>query len=285
MIIYADELILKNFLMSYLILIVVGEILSLKYRKRDLIFGSLVASVITLLANIYEINNNIFARTITICLMTFISFKPKEGRNFIVELAFILGVTFLIGGIMNSSINNSYEIIICGVISIVAFKKYNDYYKKKKWKIRNQYKLKFEIEHKNIELNAFLDTGNFLTTNLKGEPVIVISKESLKDKVSDKILNLLMKGEIGDLSFSILKNIRPINYLVLNEEMKMTYGLKVKNVKVENENKTIIQNAVIVLSENKIKESDAIIGINLLEGGMESGNVINIETKSKEIVY
>lgn len=284
MVIYADELFFKNFLMSYLILVIVGEILYKKYRKRDLIFGSIVASLITVIAIIYEIDNNILTRAITISLMSLIGFKSKEIKSFIIEVAFLLAITFLIGGVMNSNIDNSYEIVFCGVISVIALKKYNDYYKKKKWKIRNQYKLKFEIESRKIELNAFLDTGNFLSTNFKDESVIVISKDALKGKVSNQILDLLQNGEIGTLSFSVLKNIRPINYLVLNEDTKMLYGLKVKNIKIENENNTIIRDAIIVLSKNNIKESEALIGISLLEGGMESGNFVNFKTESKEIV-
>ena len=284
MIIYADELFLKNFLMSYLILIIVGEILSKKYKKRNLLCGSLIASLITIVAVIYDVDNNILTRAITISLMVIIGFKTKESKKFIIEITFILAITFLIGGVMSSSINNSYEIVICGVISVLALKKYNDYYKKKKWKIRNQYKLTFQIENKEIKLNAFLDTGNFLSTNLKDESVIVISKEALKNKVSDKILYLLQNGEIGDLSFSVLKNIRPIIYSVLNEEDKMLYGLKVKDMRIESENNTIIRDAVIVLSKNNIKESQAIIGIGLLEGGIESGDSINVKEKSKEII-
>ena len=256
----------------------------MKYRKRDLVFGSLLASLITLIAVIFEVDNNILTRGITISLMTIISFKPKKVKIFLIELTFVLGITFLIGGAINSNINNFLEIIVCGIISVLALKKYNDYYKKKKWKARNRYRLKFKIENVLFELNAFLDTGNFLTTNLKEEPVIVISKEVVEDKISNELMNLFLNGEIQNLNFSVLKNIRPINYILINEEMKMTYGLKVKNIKIQSESCEIIRDAIIILSENKIKESDAIIGISLLEGGMESGNVINFKAKSKEII-
>ena len=61
-------------------------------------------------------------------------------------------------------------------------------------------------------------------------------------------------------------------------------SVKVKNINIKNESCEMIRDAVIVLSENKIKESEAIIGISLLEGGMESGNAINIKKKSKETI-
>lgn len=284
MIIYADEVFIKNFVMTYLILLIVGEILNLKYKKRNLMLGSVVASLITLIAIIYKIDNNFLTRVLTILTMSKMSFKTKESKDFLVICTFILLVTFLIGGVITSNINNILEIIICGTISIIAIKKYIEYYKKKKWNIRNQYKLSFNIENNLIELNAFLDTGNFLTSNLKDESVIIISKEALKDKVPFEIVNLLLNGEIGNLKFNILKNIRPINYGVLNEETKFAYGLKVKNIKIKSENCEIVRDAVIILSKNKIKESEAIIGISLLEGGIESGDIMDVKTKSKEII-
>ena len=225
MVVYADELIIKNFIMSYLILTIVGDILNFKYKKTNLIIGSFVATIITLIAVIYGKEDSFLIKAIIISLMSIIAFKPKQIRMFIVS------ITFLIGGIVNSNIKNVFEIVICGIICIIAFKEYTKYYKQKKWKTRNEYKLEFEIENNKIDVKAFLDTGNFLTTNIKDEPVIVISKDALQEKVSKKIMNLLLNGEIENLSFSVLKNIRPVNYLVLNEGMKMTYGLKVKNVR------------------------------------------------------
>ena len=284
MIIYADELLIKNFIMTYLILIITGEILCKKYRKRDLICGSIIASIITLISIIYDIENNIILKAIILSIIVSISFKQQKIKEFIIEVTFILAITFLIGGVLESSLNNYYEIIICGVISIVSMKKYNEYYKKKKWKIRNQYKLTLEVENKKIELKAFLDTGNFLSTNIKNESVIVISKEAIKNKISSQILNLLEKGEIGELPFYIFKNIRTINYSVLNTEIKMMYGLKVKDIKIESENCSIVCDAVIVLSQNIIKESEALIGISLLEGGFENGNHVYVKAKSKEII-
>lgn len=284
MIIYADEFLLKNILMTYLILSIVGEMIYSNYKKRRLLLGSILSSVITLFSIIYEMDDSLLTKIITLSTMVLISFSPQEHKVFLIEIVFICLITFLIGGIMNSSINNSFEVIVFGIISVIALKNYNDYYKKKKWKTRNLYKLKFKIENDEIELNAFLDTGNFLTTDFKNESVIIITKEALKNKISNKIYNLLENGEIENLNFNTLKNIRSINYSVLNEKIKTMYGLKINNIRIQSENMKIIRNAVIALSKNKIKESDAIIGMSLLEGGMEIGDTFYAKTKSQEII-
>lgn len=284
MIIYADEFLLKNILMTYLILSIVGEMIYSNYKKRRLLLGSILSSVITLFSIIYEMDDRLLTKIITLSTMVLISFSPQEHKVFLIEIVFICLITFLIGGVMTSNINNSFEVIVFGIISVIALKNYNDYYKKKKWKIRNLYKLKFKIENDEIELNAFLDTGNFLTTDFKNESVIIITKEALKNKISNKIYNLLENGEIENLNFNTLKNIRSINYSVLNEKIKTMYGLKINNIRIQSENMKIIRNAVIALSKNKIKESDAIIGMSLLEGGMEIGDTFYAKTKNQEII-
>ena len=282
MIIYADELFIKNFVMSYLILVISFLILSKKYKKRNLIISSLISSIITLFAVIYEIDNSIITRIVTITLMVKISFNPKDIKDFIIELATILVITFLIGGVIKSSIKNSYEIIICGALCVIALKKYSDYYKQKKWKIRNKYKIEFELENKKIILDAFLDTGNFLKTNVKGEPVVVISKDKIFQSLSKSFQKYLITGKIEDTK--IIKNIRFINYTVLNEQTKMIYGLKINDMKIKTENYELKRDAVIVLSQKSIKECDAIFGLSLLEGGLENGDSAYAKTESEEFV-
>lgn len=64
----------------------------------------------------------------------------------------------------------------------------------------------------------------------------------------------------------------------------MMYGLKIKEVIIHYENVTMIREAIIALSNTKISDADALIGINLLEGGFENGYVAYNQTKSKKII-
>lgn len=271
MIIYADEFIFINFLMSFFVLLAVSKILSIKHRKLDLFLASTICSFLTLFAVIYEIDNNFFVRVITIVSANYIAFKEKKIDKFLIEITVVIGITFFIGGILNSKIKSVLEIIICMLISFLSYKKYNNFYKQKKWRVRNKYNLKFEIENENIEAKVFLDTGNTLETKY-GEPVIIL----FKNKLPKNIVQLLKTGK--------LQKTREIRYKTINETDKITYGLKVENIKIKNDECEIIRDAVIMLSENKIKESDGLIGINLLEGGMNSGDAFNFKAKSKEII-
>lgn len=284
MIIYADELILKNFVMTYLILLAVKSILKLTAKRIKQVVGAILASVCTLIAVIYEIENNIIVRISIISLLILISYSPKSFKIFFMETCLTLAITFLIGGVMSANINNLLEIVLCGIFSIISAKEYNEYYKNRKWQIRNNYDIELKIKGKILKLKALLDTGNFLKTSFENEPVIIISQNLVKDKIPEEIFKLLEEGDYKNIDFETLKNVRLINYDVLNKGNNICYGLKVRNVKILKEDCEIINDAVIMLSKNKIKNSDAIIGINLLEGRIENGNSFNIETKSKEIV-
>mgnify|MGYP003302990960 CR=1 FL=1 len=57
-----------------------------------------------------------------------------------------------------------------------------------------------------IELNAFLDTGNFLATNLKNEPVIVVSKEFIK-------IDLIVFTKKTDANASVIFSGTPLGYM------------------------------------------------------------------------
>ena len=46
----------------------------------------------------------------------------------------------------------------------------------------------------------------------------------------------------------------------------------------------MIREAIIALSNTKISDADALIGINLLEGGFENGHVAYNHTKSEKII-
>lgn len=169
-------------------------------------------------------------------------------------------------------------------ISILGVKKYSEYCKMKRWKIRNTYKIKFKLENKTVILNAFLDTGNMLKEMLSGESVIVVSEKSIEKFISKKIIVALMHGNFENIDFSILKNIRPIVYSGIDATEKIMYGIKIKNIEIFTGETKIINDAIIVISNIEILNADALIGIGLLEGGYQSGDYNDIKTKDHKFV-
>ncbi len=284
MIIYLDELFLKNFVMTYFITMIAGEILHVANKPIRLFWGSLLSTCVTILMIIYNLESYFVSRAITITLLIVVSFYPKKMKEFLIEMVTILTITFLIGGIVKSELKNIYEIIIVGVLTLLGIKKYNELFKKKKWKVRNKYVVTFSLENKEIILNAYLDTGNFLVSSLLNEPVIVIAEEAARENFSREVFELLESGEISNLKFSTIKNIRPIFSNTINEAKGLSYGLKVKKVQIKYHHQTLVRDAVIIMTKEKLKGIDALIGMNLLEGGLDDGNIISVEAEGKEVV-
>ena len=284
MTIYIDELFLNNLLITYLVLIAVKKILNKTCSCWRLFFSSIISTILSIILILYDENNNIILKISVLLITAYIAFMPRNLKILIPEMLTILIVTLILGGIYSSTINKATELLLLLVISYIGIKEYNEYYKKKKWKARNTYTVKINIENKNIELKAFLDTGNMLQEMFSSESVIIIYEGAIAGKVSSNIIETIKNGKFEGIDFNILKNIRPITYSVVNEREKMMYGLKIKNIEIYVENRKIVRNAVITVANHKFDGADALIGINLLEGGYESGYSDNAKTENNEII-
>lgn len=162
MTIYIDELFIKNFTYSYLILTITAEILNIKYNWKKCILSSTVTSILSIVAIIFDINEKVIIKIIILLLYTYMAYTPQKFEKLIIEMVGNICLTFLLGGIISSSINKIQEIILFGIICLFGIRKYIEYYQKKKWTLRNIYKIEIEAENKKIGIKAFLDTGNML---------------------------------------------------------------------------------------------------------------------------
>lgn len=284
MTIYIDELFFNNLFITYFVLIAVKKILNKTCSCWRLFFSSIISTILSIILILYDENNNIVLKISVLLITAYIAFIPKNFKTLIPEMITILIVTLILGGICSSTINKATELLLLLVISLIGIKEYNEYYKKKKWRTRNTYTLKINIANREIELKAFLDTGNMLQEMFSSESVIIIYEGAIEGKVPRNIIDVLRDGNFEGIDFNVLKNIRPITYSVINEREKNMYGLKIKNIEIYVENRKIVRNAVITIANHKFNGADALIGINLLEGGYESGYFDNAKAENNEIV-
>lgn len=283
MIIYVDELFVKNLIMTYLILFLIKRILNIKTKISRLFFTSIISSLLSIFLIIYDLNN-IVTKILSLALLCYIAYIPKSIFEIAREMVGTIIITFLLGGILKSSINKFIEILILIIIGYYGIKKYDENYKSKKWKARNIYKIKMKLENKIILLDAFLDTGNMVSETFSGQPVIFISRSGIENKISKNIISALQNADFERIDFNILKNIRPILYSTVSECQEIMYGLKVENIEINTEKNKIVSDAIIVITNKKINCADALIGINLLEGGYKNGFADNTKTEDNEII-
>ena len=132
-------------------------------------------------------------------------------------------------------------------------------------------KLQINLEKSTINLDAIIDTGNFLKDPITKAPVIVVEKEKLRGSLSEKLLNNLseiISGKNIDIEEYIAK-IRIIPFSSLGKENGLLLGVKADKVCIDyNEEKMLIKNAIIGIYNGKLSKSNkysALVGLGLLE--------------------
>ncbi|MBQ9313811.1 MAG: sigma-E processing peptidase SpoIIGA [Clostridia bacterium] len=247
------------------ILYAMSKIIGVKLKIVRIITIAFLSSMISiailvLLPTMYD---NLFIKFLISILIVEYGFRLEDTVTIMQRTILFWTIIFLMGGLNIFAERNVIEmIIIFGtiVISIISSRKR---IKKKIFLESATCYLEFVYEGKNYKLKTLVDTGHDVKS-VYGEDVIFVRK------------NLLDEG--GDVPK------RLVSYKTISGiEKKM--GIKVKNINITYGTKKIYSNAVIVTTPNISQGFDAIIGYDLVEGGMLDGNINVDETKSKKTIY
>lgn len=215
MIVYVEDCLIENFVVTFLILKCVCLCFKLKLNKIKIILACLFASTISVLYPLVQINNvllvvlklsvgfiivaiafdknNIVAKYITFVFFTAL----YAGLN-------ILFYYFLYGSVV--VYDNFPTYVLLGLLLLIYFlTKQCISLARKKLTISNfVYKVKIKHQGKTIEASAFLDSGNTLTDN-DSAPVFIINS---------KLFNKLYKNiSISDLLTKNFKNLNNPHYI------------------------------------------------------------------------
>lgn len=132
-------------------------------------------------------------------------------------------------------------------------------------------KLQIAVEDKMINLEAIIDTGNFLRDPITKTPVIVVEKEALRGTLPDNIINNLteiISGGNIDIGAYISK-IRIIPFSSLGKENGLLLGIKASSICINhNEEILNLKNVIIGIYNGILSKSNkysALVGLNLLE--------------------
>ena len=227
-VIYVDVLISLNLFVNYFMLLAVSKFLYLHPKKKRIIIGSILGSIyslyifipkqsmmISFLAKIFMAvsivavafgkKTNFMKSLICFCLVNFsfsglilamwLSFKPKG-------MAFNNGIVYF-----NIS---PLVLIISTLISYFILEYANKYLGKHICK-RDFCRVSFRINEKELNFDAFLDTGNSLKEPFSCLPVIIAKKDDIKSVIP---FDIDMKNEnlISDLSNKLNINFRLIPF-------------------------------------------------------------------------
>lgn len=221
-VVYADILIIINFLMNYLLLRADALLTGFSFKSVRLLIASFVGSLFSLMIYIESIPPviNSFIKIVYMIFLILIAFKIKSVRSFVRHFLTFFAVNMIFGGIMlalnlflfpeTSLYNNGIvyfdiNILTLTIISVLCYILiyiFNGFLKNKT-PHGCIYNIKINSNNKSVEGYALYDSGNKLCDCFSGKPVIIADK---------KFIEKITEGE----SIENMKNYRLIPFSTIN---------------------------------------------------------------------
>lgn len=213
--IYIDVYFGFNFLMDFLVILILEIIVKSKKAVVRGIISSIVGSLYAVILLVFNMKGGMiyFLTYIVISeIMLWISLGKQTIKDNLKNIIILYGITFFMNGIINllyygfdgsqnivMRANNTYYgkinifiVLIIGVILCIVIKKYSDSITKYIKNLGNIYKVSVVLGSKEIELKALRDTGNSLVEPMTGKPVSIVEKNTVNQFKNETIKYLLI---------------------------------------------------------------------------------------------
>ena len=286
MTIYIDVVLFENLIMNYIILLATGIILKIKIKHLRLIIASLIGAIYSIFGYISNIKaySNMILKIILSIIIIYVAYNPQDVKKMWKELLVFYLTSFAFGGaafaliyivkpqdilMKNGLFLGTYPLKTVILAAIVTFIVKSKISKKDMFK-----DIKINIEGKEVQVKAMVDTGNMLKEPISGKPVIVVEHTLLYDILPKEILNNLEKilgGDIESLPDEIknkyISKLKFIPFSSLGKQNGMLIGIKPTYVEVMQEENTKKEDVIIGIynkSFTKNGEYRALIGIDLI---------------------
>ena len=137
------------------------------------------------------------------------------------------------------------------------------------------YNIHIELEGKQIETRAMIDTGNMLKEPITNTPVIILEHTLLYDIIPKDILNNIDEILVGnfnnigeEIKEKYMSKLKFIPFSSIGKTNGMLLGIKADKLKIENEEETKEIEKIILAIYNKSLtkrgEYRALLGINII---------------------
>lgn len=213
--IYIDVYFGFNFLMDFLVILILEIIVKSKKAVVRGIISSIVGALYAVILLVFNMKGGMiyFLTYIVISeIMLWISLGKQTIKDNLKNIIILYGITFFMNGIINllyygfdgsqnivMRANNTYYgkinifiVLIIGVILCIVIKKYSDSITKYIKNLGNIYKVSVVLGSKEIELKALRDTGNSLVEPMTGKPVSIVEKSTVNQFKNETIKYLLI---------------------------------------------------------------------------------------------
>lgn len=290
MTIYIDLIFLENIFMNSIIIFATAIILKKEIKITRILIGSTIGAIYACLYYVsnMKIYSSVILKIILSLAIVYISFNSKVLKNFLKEVLIFYLTSFTFGGVtfallyfispgdilfQNGTLVGIYPmkmILIGGLIGfliiIISFKSIKNKIAKKDMLCN----IEITFNNQVININAIIDTGNFLKEPLTGEPVIIVEKEVLKNIISVDILENLNNIITGSeyIRNKYISKIRLIPFSALGTENGILLGIKPDNFKINYQDKVNqIKDVIVGIYDKKLSKSNkynALIGLDII---------------------
>ena len=254
---YVDVLFLVNFMMDYIVLLLVRKMLKCSATHGRVFIGAMLGALLTCIVVALPIpyafiKYVLFHGFINICMVQ-VGLKVKTIPNFIKAIFLLYIGSILMGGILE--IFRPYIrtgslflfLAILGYYMVLGIWKFLSYMQR--W---NRYHMDVELcigERKQL-VRGFLDTGNGLCDPVTGKPISIVDKSTV---------NKLLGKET-------IKNIRYIPYKTIGSKERVMPCFQIDFLHICGEHEYIVKEPLIGISEEKFSsrgECEMILNPNL----------------------
>lgn len=294
MTIYLDIVLLENILLNYIIILSTAIISKEKINFIRIILSSIVGGVCAIVTYVTELSIfwGIVIKGIISIIMMKLAFQECKLSKFIKTLVFFYLVSFTFGGIafmllffispQNLIISENRFVgtyplkitVLAGGIGFIIISIVAQIIKNKMTKKNMICELEIFYRGKNKKLKTMLDTGNLLKEPISNADVIIVEKESLKDFISNDILeniNTILKGNYLEEKNIRSYRIKIIPFSSLGNDNGLLIGFKPDYIKIYGEDEIIRNDIIIGIYNGKLTRNDmytSLIGLDILEKNM-----------------
>ena len=201
-IIYADILLLINFVLDFLCLFISGKLLSKKIRTLRILFSSLFGAAYSLLFYILyplEWFFSIPMHLIAACIICLIAFRISTVKELLKAVGVFVFTSALLGGLLNAvyAISGRFaegiyteisatSLLVISIMSTVIALAYSLLCKKKA--VVKSMRADIYIDGAPLRLNLLVDSGNMATEPFSSLPVIIISSGKMPPPLNKPVL-------------------------------------------------------------------------------------------------
>ena len=289
MTIYLDVVFCENVVINFLIILATAIIAKVKINAPKILLASSIGGIFSILTYIVKLSNfqSLILKVIISIIIVKVSYNPQKIKYLIKNLILFYLVSLTFGGaafmllyFVNPKNIISKDGILIGtyplritimgaffgllLIGLVA-KIIKDRMSKKEMLCDLEIFYNGKLE----KIKTLIDTGNLLQDPITNEDVIIVEKDSLRNLVSEDILNnienivsgkWLNSTNIYDYKFKI------IPFSSLGKENGILLGFKPDYIKVNAENETVKSDVIVGIYNGKLSRNNlynSLIGINI----------------------